>query len=364
MSKHIDYSYPRGSKNPDSRNPAAGGGVRSSQQPQIQHSKNPNNLFGKLLKVGNSMRFEHSLLINFLKSYTKGVSPYIAENPRSEDINKGIGEMIKEISPGAVMFKNICEHGLSPITIGEPMFEKIMKMKCPPQNGHIWALPKCPKIRNLQKTLFFERPRGIPNHNYRRGEVHEYKNVGCFVAGVCFHPDGTTGFFTQEPSKGGVKPDYEPDFMKDLPAIIWSTSIGSLIPVFHIDYVRLQNEMDEHSNGAGTAWYCSAGTADMDDFVSKTMMEMMIENGQRDDQEKTLFTRKYPTKKEQLPYDDAFLRSNPEYKRLADEAMAKINGIPISLYSKIEHEEAERAEDSGQCAEDAESLSWGAAAGL
>ena len=93
-------------------------------------------------------------------------------------------------------------------------------------------------------------------------------------------------------------------------------------------------------------------------------MEQVLENGQRHYQEELLFTRKYPTKKEQLPHDDAFLRSNPEYKRLADEAMAKINGIPVSLYSKIEHEEAERAEDSGQCAEDAASLSWGAAAGL
>ena len=85
---------------------------------------------------------------------------------------------------------------------------------------------------------------------------------------------------------------------------------------------------------------------------------------QRDYQEKTLFTRKYPTKKEQLPHDDAFLRSNPEYKRIADEAMAKINGIPISLYSKIEHEEAERAENLGQCAEEYRPNDWGAAAGL
>ena len=44
--------------------------------------------------------------------------------------------------------------------------------------------------------------------------------------------------------------------------------------------------------------------------------------------------------------------------------MSKINGIPVSLYSKIEHEEAERAEYSGQCAEEYRPNDWGAAAGL
>ena len=438
MSEDI-HSNSKGSKNPNSRNPAAGGGVRSSSSqhpplvgkhqasqispfqkgifsackamdlpvpkneisnfaeayasansglkfkfhsddiekakeifqnkyrppPQIQHSKNPNNLFRILMKEGKSMGIEHTLLIDYLNWYIKNrVSQDIAENPCSDVITQGIAEMIREISPGGVMFKNICEHGLSPTTIGEPMFEKIMKMKWSPKNGHIWALQKCPNIRDLQKALFFEKPK-IPKPNGQvsnTGYVEQYKNVACFVAGVFFYPDGTTGFFTQEPNRGSVDPVYDPA-IKDLPAIIWSTSIGTLNSVFQKDHDRINDAMRECCAIGGI---CYVGSEpDGNDITPTRHFQITTENHLRNEQEEALFKRGYPNLKEQLPHDDAFLRSNPEYKRLADEAMTKkFKGIPVPLYSEIEHEDAVTAEGSGQCAENAEPLSWGAAAEL
>lgn len=430
MSEH-NHSYSRGSKNPNSRNPAAGGGVRSSQhspavgnftsgpqasqispfqkaifsackamnlpvhkneisnfaaayasansglkfefnpsdidtakeifqntyrpQPQIQHSRNPNNLFEILKKEGKSMGIEHRLLIDYLKWYTTNrVSPDIAENPLSDVITQGIAEMTREISPGAVMFKNICEHGLSSETIGPDTFRMLMMMRNAPKPGHIWTFKSCPKPDDLIKAITFKK-------------VGKWKYVTGFIKGIYFLPTGEIIHFNFPNFK---ETKVNKIFMVGHPAIVWASHVGQAVFARRTqDYAGVETKVllevsETNSYGRPQAYTNERGAdavREIGKYVGLLMGAIIKEDEDR------FFNREYVTvdEKKQLSTEHELeIRSEPAHQAACNEAMAKINGIPVSLYSKIEHEEDERAEDSGQCAKEHPPDDWGAAAGL
>jgi hypothetical protein len=317
------------------------------------HLRNPNNLFGQLRTFGRSLGIQDHVVVKWLIEYTSRPEICeIAETPRHQNFVEGCDAMVREISPGARMFRDVCDHGLSPETVGTETFKNIMEMRHPPQNGHIWAVPKCPGLRKLQGTLFFKNPK-IP-------ECDWCTNVCCFVAGLCIHPDGTTASFTQEPREG-ANPGNSPKHMEGHFAITWTTTINKIKVVYHPDHDYFEEEM-EAARGTGNAVYSTA--FGRSEFTSVDRLQVCIETDHREMFEKLALSNKViiPMDKEELPNDNKFLRSDPTYKRLADEAMAQIGGIPVSLCSTFGHEEAERAEDSDHGGEEAKP-DWGAAAG-
>jgi hypothetical protein len=260
--------------------------------------------------------------------------------------------MVQEISPGSIIFRDIRDHGLSSDTVGTETLNKILMMIHPPQDDHIWAVPKCPSLRKLQGTLFFKNPK-IPERDW-------CTNIGCFVAGLCIHPDGTTALFTQEPREG-ANPGNSPKHMEGHFAIIWTTTIRKIKVVYHPDHDYFKEEMEE-ARGTGNAVYSTA--FGRSEFTSVDRLQVCIEIDHREMFEELALSGKViiPMDKEELPNDDPYLRSDRRYKELADKAMAQIDATPVELIQPVGHKDAERAaEDSDHCGEEAE-LSWGAAA--
>ena len=355
---------------------AGGGAARPSPQlshtqEEIEHAipafnqlqpRNPNNMFGQLLVFGRkNLKIREDVLVKWLKEYT--VLPHIfpvAENPTHNHIAEGCTVMTDEISPGAVMFRNVRKYGLSPETVGWMNFQKIMGMNHPPQNDHIWALPSCPPPRELQGALYFK----------KFGELYlkqfgELNHVCCFVAGMCFHPDGSTAVFSQEPSskKHSKKPfhRHNPNHMIGMPALVWTTTIGEFKHCFHPPEDKLADARDRHQ-GCGNIFYAGR------EVISRRHLEgsLYLDYREADLENRLQMDGSYvlPCDRNELPCDDEFLRSDPTYKRLADEAIAQIGGIPVSLCSTLGHEEAERAaEGSYHHGGEEAKPDWGAAAG-
>jgi len=319
--------------------------------PPPPHQRNPNNLFGHLMRSANSWGLPGDLLIRWLKWYTgqPHICP-IAENPSNEDLTRGYHAMVNDISPGAEMFRKVCDHGcVSPETVGWMNFQKIMEMNPPPKNGHIWAVEKCPCTIRLQEALYFKK-------------IGDLKHVCCFVAGICFLPDGTTSTFTREPFRRKA-PLHDPNFMVGQFALVWSTKIGPFNYVHVTDHEEIARQLKE-AKGTGGMYYGNG--ADRFGVISYRHLTTSLDGGAREVEEEFRLSRDgnfiRPDQREELPCDDKSLRSDPTYKRLANEAMAQIGGIPVSLCEGAEEAEHYCGEDSDHGGEEAKP-SWGAAAG-
>lgn len=111
------------------------------QQPS--QPRNPHNLFGQLMAVAKQWNLPRDLLLSWLKWYTR--QPHIfqtAENPTHEEFIIACTEMERQISPGAQIFRDVCEHGLSPETVGPKTFHELMESRNAPHSDHIWAVPE------------------------------------------------------------------------------------------------------------------------------------------------------------------------------------------------------------------------------
>lgn len=199
----------KGSQNSSSRNPAVGnvaGGGQQSPHGHQQPTRNPHNLFGQLLQRGKGNGISHNELINYLKWLTRlpGFCG-IAENPSSEDVEKGFKQMLKDISQGGLLLQQIVETGDFPINL---MFE-IKNAQIPLE--FVFVFYECPSLIVLQKALCMP-------YTSKRGAT------AGFIRGFVVHPDGHLSHFKQ--SARDDKSD--PTHMNGAMVIVFPSSIGEL----------------------------------------------------------------------------------------------------------------------------------------
>ena len=182
---------------------------QQAQQPRgNQYSHNPDSLFARLREEGIRLGIREKLLNHYLNWYTTldRISE-IAERPSQEDVRVGYEAMVREISHGALMFQEVCTNGLSPATIGRNGFLELMNHN--PPNDYMWAFHKCPKLQEVQKRMCFKKC-GV------------LENIGCFIAGMVFNPDGSIGFFKQSMRSNTADPTHQ----LGLPVVLWITRVG------------------------------------------------------------------------------------------------------------------------------------------
>jgi hypothetical protein len=322
--------------------------------PQPPRQKNPNSLFEQIRTIGRNLGIPEPTLVKWLKKYV--AQPHIlpnAENPSHHDFVEGCKVMNDEISPGAEMFRNVCEHGLSPETVGPDTFRELMRMNHGPQRGQIYAFKSCPDPVEILHGLTFKRIGG-------------FGQVTCFIKGVCFQPNGNVRHFNYPNFKAFKARKFIPPPI-DGSILVWAAEVGQACYTKTTkDFGGLSLEIFQENSSSnsygGSCGYTNDNSRDdllwMDKHISLCVGAAMTED--RDE----FFGRTYVTAPERenlLREHEHAIRTSPDYQVACNKAMAEIGGIPVSLCSTFGHEEDERAEDSDPCSEEAE-LSWGAAA--
>ena len=302
------------------------------------------------MRLAKSWDLPKEVLISWLKWYTRQlhICP-IAENPGNDDLTRGYNEMVNDISPGAVMFRNVCEHCLSPETLGSETFHELMRMRNGPKPGHnIWAFESCPNPIDLQRAITFKR-------------VGDWGHVSGYIKGFYFQPNGEVVHFNY--------PGYKVNSisMVGCPAIVWASHVGQAVYTKRAkDFAGV--ELDIYVECADTNMYgqSCAYTSGRDDYANLDMLVgLSVGNRMREDRE-AFFGRRYvtATSKENLSREhECAIRTNPGYQAACNEAMAEIGGIPVSLCSTLGHEEAERAAENSDHGGEEAKPDWGAAAG-
>jgi len=314
--------------------------------PPPPHQRNPNNLFGQLMRSAYPWGLSKDVIVRWLKWYTgqPHICP-IAENPSHDDFTKACDAMVRDISPGAGMFRGVCEHGISSETVGPETFHELMRMRNGPKPGHnIWAFESCPNPIDLQRAITFKR-------------VGDWGHVSGYIKGFYFQPNGEVVHFNYL----GYK--VNSISMVGCPAIVWASHVGQAVYTKRAkDFAGVS--LDIYVECAETNMYgqSCAYTSGRDDYANLDMLVgLSVGNRMREDRE-AFFGRRYvtPTSKENLSREhECAIRTNPGYQAACNEAMAEIGGNPVeAMASILGHEEAD---DSDPCGEEAE-LSWGAAA--
>jgi hypothetical protein len=145
----------------------------------------PSSLFSRLRQIGSNVGISYPTLIDYLKWLTsQPENREIAENPTSADIDKFAKQMLNEISPGAIKFRNIGENGISPETVGLSDF-KIFKIKG--FANKYWVFEDCPDIQSVQKAC-------CRNVGMGQGAGRGYC---AFMCGGIIGDDGKVTFFDQ-----------------------------------------------------------------------------------------------------------------------------------------------------------------------
>ena len=351
---HVAAAFERFKEQYQPPQPAPQPAPQSAQQP-----RNPNNLFGQLRTLGRRLGIPDETLIDYLKWLTSlPRNREIAENPSAEDVEHGYHQMLQDISPGAEMFRNVVEHGLSPETLGSTNFRKLTEMKNGPQHGCIWEIQRCPHPRKLiQKLSFKEGVAGV-------------RNLSCFVSGFFIEPNGELVHFNCPDKRKKNSVGWARDDMVGKPVIFWTSEVGQVI------YTKTQGQFDcgqhDYTLGVGRRGADYSGGDISYDHQGKVCTWGKLKGDALDEEMKedrhAFFAREHVTapEKENLHVGknhslDREIRSDPEYQAACKEAMAQIGGIPVSLCSTLGHEEAVKAEGPDHCGA-AATDGWGAAA--
>jgi hypothetical protein len=271
---------------------SVGSGHPSTARPHLQHRqpnqehppRNPDNLFAQLLRLGREIRIPENVLIDYLKLYTTqpGIAE-IAEKPTKPDVTFGYEEMVREISPGAVKFRQVLEQGFSADSMGVNEFKQFMQHN--PPSGYIWAFNKCPYLGNIQQEIC-------------TSQSDRLSDICCFVEGFIFNPNGSISFFKARNISGS-------QYMHEKQAFIWITNVGNfIVPGYR-----------------GTNGYL---------FINEKRKEDPLYG--------------VPSRIDQvIVHHDKRILANPIYRSNCQTAMAKIGGIPISIDFSEQQEEAAEA---------------------
>jgi hypothetical protein len=165
-------------------------GTRPERRPErrpepVQNPHNPSSLFSRLKQIGISVGIPHRTLIDYLKWHTSQPENLeIAQTPTPADIDRFAKQMLNEISPGAIMFRNVVENGISAQTVGLSNFI-IFKKK---GFAHrFWVFENCPDIQIVQKAC-------CRNVGMGQGAGRGYC---AFMCGGIICDDGRVTFFEQ-----------------------------------------------------------------------------------------------------------------------------------------------------------------------
>lgn len=298
-------------------------------QPRIQLSRNPDNLFGKLMKEGKNMGVEHNLLIDYLKWYTTNrVSPDIAENPRFDDVIQGIAEMTRDISPGGIIFQNILRDGISCETLGESGFFKLNQMKERPQAGHVWAIPSCPPLDTLLDALCIKR-------------AGPCENIVCSISGLSIKPNGEISAFKLFlPKQHHVIEFPKRTHMEGYPAIIWSTNVS----VYKLNQIQsyvdpeFVNERIYGRNADGEIDFepgVCVGPGQLNEYAGDGKMAFInTEQDMQNELHDMVFSQTValkPTYAENLGPDNSYIREIPEYQNACNTNLSKFGAVSLRL---------------------------------
>lgn len=313
------------------------------QPPQpAPQPRNPNNLFGQLLRLGRPLGIQNEILIQYIRWWTslEGIRE-IAENPTEEDVHIGYHEMVKAISPGAEIFRNVSERGLSPETLGPDNYGRLMIMRNCPQHHQVYGLQSCPGLRNLIWALSFKEVAGI-------------SYVSCFITGFFIEPDGSVVFFNYPDFKNSGT-GWSRNDMEGKPVFFWASTVGKVV------YDKKEGDFDDgtfdHTVGeafsGGGISYDESGVVCSYGKVRADGLNLRMQDDKYD-----FFARNFVTAPEKKNLDvgmnhelERAIRRNEEYRDACQEAMARIGCIPVSVCSTLGHEEAVKAEESDQSGE-------------
>ena len=296
---------------------------------------NPNNIFSQLLRLGRHIRIPNETLIDYLRWWTSLPEiREIAEEPTAADVEYGLKEMLKVISPGAKIFRDVCEHGLSPETLGQKTFDQLMIMKNGPQHHYVWAFQSCPDPRTLIRALSFKRAvDGIPN-------------ISCFISGFIIEPNGKVVQFNY-PNLENPMIGWKRDDLVGKAVIFWTSEVGQVI------YTKTGQQFDfgQHDYTLGIGF---SGGGIAYDYEGAVCTFGKLKYGNLDlemsDDRYAFFAREHVTASERENLNvgknheiERQIRSSRQYQATCEEAMAQIGGIPVSFCHS--HQEATAAEE-------------------
>ena len=318
------------------------------QPPQpAPQPRNPNNLFGQLLRLGRPLGIQNEILIQYIRWWTslEGIRE-IAENPSEEDVNNGYHEMVKAISPGAEIFRNVSERGISSETLGPENFRKLMIMKNCPQHHQVYGIESCRNLRKLIYALSFK-------------EVAGFSHVSCFITGFFIELDGRVVFFNYPDFKNSGT-GWNRNDMEGKPVFFWASKVGS------VKYRKTQEQFDagqhDYTLGVGPKGAGYSGESISYDHQGNVCKFAKLKKDalhqEMTDDKHDFFARPHVTAPEKENLDvgmnhelEREIRRNEEYRDACREAMARIGCIPVSMCSTFGHEDAVKAEESDQSGE-------------
>jgi hypothetical protein len=304
--------------------------------------RNPNNIFGQLLRLGRHIRIPNQNLIDYLKWFTS--QPHIheiAENPSLDEIQRFSQQMIEEISPGAVMFRKVCESGLSSDTLGSVTFQKLMQMKLGPQIP-VYAMRLKFPLKNLIHALSFKGEDGIPPY------------TSCFISGFFFNPNGEEVFFNFPDLKESGK-GWDSDYMHGKPVFFWISRVGQ------VRYLKKSGYFDKGQYDYATGEGFAGGGIVYDDFgnvctwgkigADSLHAEMVADR-------EAFFNRPHVTAPDKQNLNvgenhnlEREIRGNHKYQAACEKALAQIGCMPVLFCStsrRVEAVEAVEAAGSDQ----------------
>ena len=171
-----------------------------------QPAHNSFNLFGQLLHRGKDVGISHEKLIPYLKWWT--TLPEIcdiAEKPSQADVDYGFEEMLKAISQGGLLLRQIVETGELP----EKVIHEIRKVGI--SFKFVFVFYVCPLLGALQRALC------MPN-------ADKLTATAGFIQGFFIKPDGQLSHFKQSARDDKADPKY----MEGGMAIVFPSSLGQL----------------------------------------------------------------------------------------------------------------------------------------
>ena len=292
------------------RRPAAGGGT--AEPPR----RNQFSLFSNLLTIGRGWGIENSALIGFLKMYTSqpDILPFAENRPNEKQLQAGITEMKRVLPfPGKTLFESVLAKGISPETIGSNAFAQFVGHNSPP--GYMWAFRECPHIKVVQSLMCFR-------------NCGNLTDIGVFIAGMLFNPDGRVSFFKQNMSRNYAEPSYPVGMM----AVMWICRVGH--------YVHLPDYAFEGETAKGLdALYDPSGN-----FHGGTAAV-----GAMNEADNRYANGVVPQWSDHLRHGEADkILADPHFHDACQKAMTKRDGIPVSMCSIVVHQNSTEADSDDE----------------
>ncbi len=273
-----------------------------------QSAHTPFNLFGQLLYKGKEVGIPKDRLIPYLKWWTSLPAICdIAEKPSPADVDYAFKEMLKAISQGGLLLRQIVETGELP----QNVILQVRKVGIPFE--FVFVFYECPRLLVLQRALCMKNADGV-------------SATAGFFEGFLVHSDGHLSHFKQSVREDKSNPTH----MEGGMAIVFPSSLGKLRLKKREIHVT-DDPMKEHEKFDPT-----------DQYHGENSRDSWPGWGRGDSAEYIIMKPgDIPSAAQQVDLSkrDEILRDS-EFLSFYQRTMMDLRGVPIPVREHVEHQDA------------------------